>query len=263
MHGLITFLISKSRIANELRKRLVFKIIPMANPDGVIIGNTRTTLIGKDMNRQFPSSGLGSSNDKEPLAEESKLNPIPFAIREMLQQTLKTAEQGIHSFWDIHQHSMRKSIFIYGPYFPLHSDKYLQIRLIPKLLSERSEMFRFYSCRFRKQDKSSNYKESCARMAIGRQFSIANCFTLECSSFGYISKKEQRTLQFKEADLIEFGKSLAESILEYQLVMERDAKVRKQILDRIKVRKTKLDQIRQQSPPPLIKHSLNVKRSQT
>lgn len=51
MHGIISFLISRSRVANELRKRLVFKIIPMCNPDGVIIGNTRTTLIGKDMNR--------------------------------------------------------------------------------------------------------------------------------------------------------------------------------------------------------------------
>ncbi len=51
VHGLISFLVSKSRVANELRKRLVFKIIPMCNPDGVIIGNTRTTLIGRDMNR--------------------------------------------------------------------------------------------------------------------------------------------------------------------------------------------------------------------
>jgi hypothetical protein len=51
VHGLISFLISRSRVANELRKRHVFKILPMANPDGVIIGNTRTTLIGKDMNR--------------------------------------------------------------------------------------------------------------------------------------------------------------------------------------------------------------------
>jgi hypothetical protein len=56
---------------------------------------------------------------------------------------------------------------------------------MPKLLSERSEMFRFYSCRFRME----KYKENCARIAIGRQFSIANCFTLECSSYGFIQKK--------------------------------------------------------------------------
>jgi hypothetical protein len=33
-------------------------------------------------------------------------------------------------------------------------------------------------------------------------------------------------MQFKEADLIEFGKNLAESVLEYALVTERDAKVK-------------------------------------
>lgn len=46
----------------------------------------------------------------------------------------------------------------------------------------RSEMFRFFSSRFR-VDK---YKESCARITVGRDFRIANCFTLECSSYGYI-----------------------------------------------------------------------------
>jgi len=47
-------------------------------------------------------------------------------------------------------------------------------------------------------------------------------------------------VQFKEADLIEFGKNLAESVLEYTLLMERDAKVRRQIIERMKVRKMKL-----------------------
>jgi murein tripeptide amidase MpaA len=51
IHGLISFLISRSRVSSELRKRLIFKIVPMCNPDGVIIGNTRTTLMGRDMNR--------------------------------------------------------------------------------------------------------------------------------------------------------------------------------------------------------------------
>jgi hypothetical protein len=141
----------------------------------------------------------------------------------------------------------------------------LKIRLIPKLLSERSEMFRFYSCRFRIERDA--YKDNCARMMIARQFNIANCFTLECSSFGYISKKEQRTVQFKEADLIEFGKSLAECVLEYQLLMERDAKIRAKIVDRMKTRKDKNlnDQMKirqQQLAYPLSKHG-QVKRSVT
>jgi hypothetical protein len=152
----------------------------------------------------------------------------------------------IQSFWDIHQHSNKKSIFIYGPYFPLHSDKFLKIRLIPKLLSERSEMFRFYSCKFFRTDFPARGgggggigKETCARVTIGRQFNITNCFTLECSSYGYISKNSRATIQFREADLIEFGKNLAESVLEYALVTERDAKVKQGIKDRIKLRKSK------------------------
>jgi len=48
----------------------------------------------------------------------------------------------------MHAHSRRKSVFAYGPPVPLHSNNYLQVRVIPKLLSEETEMFRFFGCRF-------------------------------------------------------------------------------------------------------------------
>jgi murein tripeptide amidase MpaA len=34
-----------------MRKRVIFKVIPISNPDGVIIGNYRTSLSGNDLNR--------------------------------------------------------------------------------------------------------------------------------------------------------------------------------------------------------------------
>jgi murein tripeptide amidase MpaA len=34
-----------------MRKNVIFKIIPMLNPDGVILGNYRTGAFGKDFNR--------------------------------------------------------------------------------------------------------------------------------------------------------------------------------------------------------------------
>jgi len=34
-----------------LRDLYVFKIVPMLNPDGVIIGNYRCSLVGDDLNR--------------------------------------------------------------------------------------------------------------------------------------------------------------------------------------------------------------------
>ena len=35
----------------EIRKKVVFKLIPMINPDGVVCGNYRSNLAGFDMNR--------------------------------------------------------------------------------------------------------------------------------------------------------------------------------------------------------------------
>jgi len=40
-----------SDIAYFLRQNIIFKIIPLLNPDGVILGNYRTGLFGKDFNR--------------------------------------------------------------------------------------------------------------------------------------------------------------------------------------------------------------------
>lgn len=41
VEGIIKFLVSQEVIAIKLRDTFVFKIVPMLNPDGVIIGNYR------------------------------------------------------------------------------------------------------------------------------------------------------------------------------------------------------------------------------
>jgi murein tripeptide amidase MpaA len=51
MEGLLDFVTSDDAIAKELRERFVFKIVPMLNPDGVIVGNYRCSLSGFDLNR--------------------------------------------------------------------------------------------------------------------------------------------------------------------------------------------------------------------
>jgi cytosolic carboxypeptidase protein 2/3 len=56
MNGFLQYLISEE--ANELRQNVIFKVIPMINPDGVILGNFRTSLAGKDLNRQFKTKKL-------------------------------------------------------------------------------------------------------------------------------------------------------------------------------------------------------------
>lgn len=53
MQGFIDFITGNSPQAEELREQCVFKIIPMVNPDGVIHGNYRCSLVGCDLNRRW------------------------------------------------------------------------------------------------------------------------------------------------------------------------------------------------------------------
>ncbi len=174
MQGFMKFITSPTiPEAIELRKRIIFKIVPMTNPDGVIVGNYRTSLSGSDLNRQF-------------IAPNIKLHPTVCAIKSLVSEIIRNAKERepISSFIDIHGHSRKKSIFIYGPYFPLHNERYLKMRVLPKLLSERTDMFRFYSCKFRIQKS----KLKAARVVLWKEFNIMNCFTLEASFHGFIDK---------------------------------------------------------------------------
>ena len=51
MEGLLRFVTSDAPAAVVLRRRVVLRIVPMLNPDGVILGNYRCSLAGQDLNR--------------------------------------------------------------------------------------------------------------------------------------------------------------------------------------------------------------------
>ena len=139
--------------------------------------------------------------------------PEPFYLRNLVKELQKTDKHKIMAYLDVHAHSGRKSIFMYGPYFPLHCRNYMKIRTLPKLISERTEMFRFFSCKF----KVEKYKENCARIAIWRDINITNCFTIESSSFGFINK-DRETVHLLTGLLQEFGECVVQSIFEYNLI---------------------------------------------
>ena len=40
-------------ILQLLRDTFIFKLVPMMNPDGVIVGNYRCSLAGRDLNRNY------------------------------------------------------------------------------------------------------------------------------------------------------------------------------------------------------------------
>jgi murein tripeptide amidase MpaA len=55
MDGFLTFITSNTAAALFLRDHVIFKIVPMLNPDGVVLGNFRSSFTGKDLNRVFKS----------------------------------------------------------------------------------------------------------------------------------------------------------------------------------------------------------------
>jgi len=99
MEGFIEYILGDELEARSLRNTYVFKIIPMLNPDGVIVGNYRCSLSGLDLNRQWQTPSI-------------KLSPEIFAMKEMCRKTLECRE--IHLFVDIHGHSRQKNLFMYG-----------------------------------------------------------------------------------------------------------------------------------------------------
>lgn len=76
-----------AQAAKQLRDHFVFKLIPVLNPDGVVVGNQRVNLSGSDLNRRWrePSKGL---------------HPTVYATKSMLRQL--QADREVFLFTDLH-----------------------------------------------------------------------------------------------------------------------------------------------------------------
>jgi murein tripeptide amidase MpaA len=156
--------------AKHLRSHFVFRIIPMLNPDGVIYGNYRCSLLGFDLNRKW----------KDP---DKILQPTIYHAK----QTIKflSQEREIALFCDFHAHSTTKNIFMYGCTYG--NDSYYQvkknasIRVIPLLMSQQDPYFSYFLSRFRIEKG----RDSTARVVMFSEFHVSNSFTCESSFFGY------------------------------------------------------------------------------
>ncbi|OQV20004.1 Cytosolic carboxypeptidase 4 [Hypsibius exemplaris] len=100
MDGVMDFLLSDTQDSRTLLREFVFKIVPMLNPDGVICGNSRCSLAGVDLNRQWTSP----SPDIFPTIYHTK----------NLMDYLHNLGKELYLFVDLHGHSNQKNIFFYG-----------------------------------------------------------------------------------------------------------------------------------------------------
>ena len=93
--GILDYLTGSSVDARILQDNFVFKIVPMLNPDGVIVGNYRCSLAGQDLNRLWD----------EP---SRKMHPTIFFTKSMFRHLLDDRE--VILFVDIHGHSRKKNV---------------------------------------------------------------------------------------------------------------------------------------------------------
>lgn len=117
----------------------------------------------------------------------------------------------------------------------MHNERYLKMRVLPQLLSERTDMFRFYSCKFRIQKS----KLKAARVVLWKEFGIMNCFTLEASFHGYIDR-ERQTVEFTTEMFEKMGDTLGSAFHEYSALIEEDEKQHFQLKQQLKNKKKKM-----------------------
>ncbi|XP_051864404.1 cytosolic carboxypeptidase Nna1 isoform X7 [Drosophila albomicans] len=195
MKGLMDFITGDTTVAKRLRHKFIFKLVPMLNPDGVIVGNTRNSLTGKDLNRQYRT-----------VIRETY--PSIWYTKAMIRRLIE--ECGVAMYCDMHAHSRKHNIFIYGCENKRNPEKRLTEQVFPLMLHKNSaDRFSFESCKF----KIQRSKEGTGRIVVW-MLGITNSYTIE-ASFGGSSLGSRKGTHFNTQDYEHMGRAFCETLLDY------------------------------------------------
>ncbi|KAI4581165.1 hypothetical protein MJG53_010707 [Ovis ammon polii x Ovis aries] len=194
MKGFLDFILSNSPDAQLLRDIFIFKVVPMLNPDGVIVGNYRCSLAGRDLNRHYKT-----------ILKESF--PCIWHTRNMIKRLLE--EREVLLYCDFHGHSRKNNIFVYGCN-NTNRQFWLHERVFPLMLSKNApDKFSFHSCNFKVQ----KCKEGTGRVVMWRM-GILNSYTME-STFGGSTLGKKRDTHFTTEDLKSLGYHVCDTLLDF------------------------------------------------
>ncbi|XP_031763401.2 cytosolic carboxypeptidase Nna1-like isoform X1 [Galleria mellonella] len=195
MKGFMDYLTGDSNQARELREKFIFKLVPMLNPDGVIVGNNRCSLTGKDLNRQYRT-----------VIRETY--PSVWHTKVMIRRLQE--ECGVAMYIDLHAHSRKHNVFIYGCESRRNSDKRLQEQVFPLMLHKNAaDKFSFENCKFRIQRS----KEGTGRVVVW-MLGVANSYTME-ASFGGSELGSRMSTHFSVQDYESLGRTFCETLLDF------------------------------------------------
>ncbi|XP_075611643.1 cytosolic carboxypeptidase 2 [Balearica regulorum gibbericeps] len=195
MQGFLDFLLSTHADARLLRRLFVFKVVPMLNPDGVVVGNSRCSLAGRDPNRAYGTALRGSF-------------PGVWHLRAMVERVL--AEREVVLYCDFHGHSRKNNVFMYGcDGGRAGAELRLHQRVFPLMLSKNApDKFSFPSCKFKVQKS----KAGTGRVVMWRM-GVSNSYTMEAAFGG--STLGGRSSHFTVEDLKSLGYHLCDTLLDF------------------------------------------------
>ncbi|XP_061495401.1 cytosolic carboxypeptidase 3 isoform X4 [Rhineura floridana] len=197
MKGFLDYILGDSNNAQLLRDTFVFKIIPMLNPDGVIVGNYRCSLAGRDLNRNYKSD-----------LKESF--PAVWYTRTMIKRMME--ERNVLLYCDLHGHSRKENVFMYGCEKRDQQEEGagLHQRIFPFIMSKNCpEKFSFPDCSF----KIQKGKEGTGRVVMWKM-GISNSYTLEVTFCGSKLGNRHGT-HFSTKDLESIGYHFCDSLLDF------------------------------------------------
>lgn len=201
IQGIIKFLLSKDPIAESLRSEFIFLIVPMLNPDGVVLGNNRCSLGGYDLNRCWG----------HPLPNKQ---PTIFAIKQKLQEIVNKGKQ-IYVYCDLHGHSKLLNSFIYACHKVSCGSfcSWTKVRLLPRILAKKCHLVDYHKCSFKVEPEKVN----TARVIVWKEFKVTNSFTMESSIYGYSLGDE--VVWFSEREYIRIGEALMNALHDYVVLI--------------------------------------------
>ena len=193
--GCIDFLMGNSEESKKLREIYLFKIVPMMNPDGVLVGNSRTSFAGCDLNRRW-----GKPNEI--------IHPEIFQTKQMI--TKLATQRNIAFVIDCHGHFGTFNSLFYCNY----KDDKRTCKLFPYICSRLSKIISFQQCTF----SMPRYKLSTERISLFNELDDEdndNIVALETSFFGVNRSGEYSHLYFNSNLLKEIGRDICLGMLSY------------------------------------------------
>jgi len=197
MKGFLDYLTSDSPDAKLLRDTFIFKIVPMLNPDGVIVGNYRCSLTGRDLNRNY------KSNLKEYF-------PSIWHTKHLIGKL--QSDRGVTLYCDLHGHSRKHNVFIYGcENKGRNNARKLHEQVFPLMLSKNaSSLFSLKSCK---------YKVQKSKMGTGRIvvwcMGVENSYTMEATFGGSTLEGAHKQTHLSTGDLESIGRDFCDTLLDY------------------------------------------------